>query len=172
MAELCFTPAGNEETSISSSTFEVGQQYNTGNLPSFSVKTVQCYLRKIGSPTETISMHIYDNSGSLVETSTTTINASSLPTSFDTSPNEFSFSGVSFSNGYYWAIDSDSTLGSGNEVSVRAGSNDYADTQMILRQSGGWATRARDCYCCLTDTGSSPSSDSLLLPPPYSEVVF
>ena len=143
---------------------ELGQQFNTGHVLVGEKPTkVTWQLYKTGSPTGLIYAYIRDSSGTIRETSTTTLDPSTLTTgSSNDSAQEFTFAGTTtIATGDMITVQY--TGGSsGNEVGVRT-DNTGAVTNSVFRQyTGSWANISGEALAYIVDYKSDPANTKLL----------
>ena len=133
---------------------ELGQQFNTGHVLVGGKPTkVTWQLYKTGSPTGLIYAYIRDSSGTIRETSTTTLDPSTLTAgSGNDSAQEFTFAGTTtIATGDMITVQY--TGGSsGNEVGVRT-DNTGAVTNSVFRQyyTGSWANISGEALTYIID---------------------
>lgn len=132
------TATDNRSLGVATPRTQLGQQFNTGNsLVGFNPSSVNWYLYATGSPTGNVNSYIENSSGVIRETSTTTLDSSTLTGS--SVAYEFTFAGTTtLAAGDMLTIKYDSGDGA-NYVSVTT-DNTGAVTNSIMRQySGSWA---------------------------------
>jgi len=120
---------------------ELGQQFNSGHVVIGETPTkVTWQLYKTGSPTGLVYSHIKDSSGTIKETSTTTLDPSTLTAgSSNDSAIEFTFAGTTTIVAGDMVTVQYAGGSSGNEVGVRT-DNSGAVTNSVFRQyTGSWA---------------------------------
>jgi len=146
----------------------VGHQNNTGVTK--QTASVTFSLAKIGNGGNgVLTAKIYNTSVAVQHTSTTQINASDLTTSF--TDYTFNFDGaVDCLDTQFVAIHTTGTSSGDNFVLVGT----YVTTGETIHVVNGTTTMLtyEDRLVTITISSAGTSGSSLLLPPPYSEVVF
>ena len=103
------------------------------------------------NPTGTGTMKVYNESDSVIATSTNTVSASGLPTSPTFSQETFTFSGISaLAENDTVAIQGWSTADQDRVDVYICSPSEYATQYVRFLQSGSWIQRtARDCDVCM-----------------------
>lgn len=137
---------------------EVGQSYQTGQvLIGEDVCKASFFIRRVGSTTGTLRAYVRDTTGVLVATSSTTIDASTLTTSYV--EHEFLFSDVEILNNYMITLNSDDLLT--GQVDMESLNADITDGLCYMKIAGVWsqiitcAIKMNVTYACTPVVGDT-----------------
>tara|TARA_R110002074_G_scaffold120943_1_gene254963 strand:+ start:32 stop:646 length:615 start_codon:yes stop_codon:yes gene_type:complete len=142
---------------------ELGQQFNTGHVLVGEIVTkVTWRLYKTGSPTGLVYAYIRDSSGTIRETSTTTLDPSTLTAgSSNDSAQEFTFAGnIILATGDMITVQY--TGGSsGNEVGVRTDNSGVVTNSIFRQYTGSWANVSGEALAYIVTYGSGKPNKSV-----------
>ena len=115
---------------------EVGQSYQTGQvLIGEDICKASFFIRRVGSTTGTLRAYVRDTTGVLVATSSTTIDASTLTTSYV--EHEFTFPNTTIQNNYMITLNSDDLLT--GQVDMESLNADITNGLCYMKIGGVWS---------------------------------
>jgi hypothetical protein len=131
------------------------------------ITQVKFILQGKGSPTGTMSCHVYNDSHSITATSSNTYDVSTVPTS--ATYYEFNFSSTAIADNYFIQIECSGITDDQHSVGLKSKADTNDETDTITFAYNTTTVNSSNAGVFISGT-SSPSSSGVLLPPPVAHI--